>query len=219
MNWIPALVVCSRMVPRPAGPFFLRNSVGKVAAKWPRSGSPSTGAAKRHYWLLRPRAARLSSGRIAMAERSAARLAHQSGGLGVPSSNLGAPTNKPLLYNGFSPRDYMAVQPINGTKRNQNPGSGPESPGESTGAFRTCSDGSELGSQKGFAWTSRLSRVVRMKDGAIFKTLADARAYFLAIEDGREERNHWQSAAEKRGVEAATIQIELALLKEGRLVP
>ena len=29
----------------------------------------------------------------ALAERSAARLAHQSGGLGVPSSNLGAPTN------------------------------------------------------------------------------------------------------------------------------
>ena len=28
------------------------------------------------------------------AERSAARLAHQSGGLGVPSSNLGAPTNE-----------------------------------------------------------------------------------------------------------------------------
>ena len=27
-----------------------------------------------------------------LAERSAARLAHQSGGLGVPSSNLGAPT-------------------------------------------------------------------------------------------------------------------------------
>src|SRR6185503_4289576 len=31
---------------------------------------------------------------LAPAERSAARLAHQSGGLGVPSSNLGAPTNK-----------------------------------------------------------------------------------------------------------------------------
>ncbi len=31
--------------------------------------------------------------RPALAERSAARLAHQSGGLGVPSSNLGAPTN------------------------------------------------------------------------------------------------------------------------------
>jgi hypothetical protein len=31
-------------------------------------------------------------------ERSAARLAHQSGGLGVPSSNLGAPTSKSLQY-------------------------------------------------------------------------------------------------------------------------
>src|SRR4029078_174262 len=30
----------------------------------------------------------------AQSERSAARLAHQSGGLGVPSSNLGAPTIK-----------------------------------------------------------------------------------------------------------------------------
>src|SRR5690348_2220107 len=31
---------------------------------------------------------------VASTERSAARLAHQSGGLGVPSSNLGAPTNR-----------------------------------------------------------------------------------------------------------------------------
>src|ERR1700722_4188302 len=31
----------------------------------------------------------------AISERSAARLAHQSGGLGVPSSNLGAPTKNP----------------------------------------------------------------------------------------------------------------------------
>ena len=29
-----------------------------------------------------------------LSERSAARLAHQSGGLGVPGSNPGAPTNK-----------------------------------------------------------------------------------------------------------------------------
>ena len=36
---------------------------------------------------------------IAAAERSAARLAHQSGGLGVPSSNLGAPTNPSLKSN------------------------------------------------------------------------------------------------------------------------
>jgi hypothetical protein len=33
------------------------------------------------------------------AERSAARLAHQSGGLGVPSSNLGAPTTTVLQNN------------------------------------------------------------------------------------------------------------------------
>ena len=31
---------------------------------------------------------------FAGSERSAARLAHQSGGLGVPSSNLGAPTTQ-----------------------------------------------------------------------------------------------------------------------------
>ena len=30
-------------------------------------------------------------------ERSAARLAHQSGGLGVPSSNLGAPTKNSVI--------------------------------------------------------------------------------------------------------------------------
>ena len=31
-------------------------------------------------------------------ERSAARLAHQSGGLGVPSSNLGAPTTQTIVF-------------------------------------------------------------------------------------------------------------------------
>ena len=47
----------------------------------------------------------------------------------------------------------------------------------------------------------------------------------LAIKDGRQERNHWQSAAQKLmaaaeggSIEAATMQMELALLKEGRLV-
>ena len=34
-------------------------------------------------------------------ERSAARLAHQSGGLGVPSSNLGAPTNRTRRFSHF----------------------------------------------------------------------------------------------------------------------
>jgi hypothetical protein len=36
---------------------------------------------------------------LLLAERSAARLAHQSGGLGVPSSNLGAPTSYMLEAN------------------------------------------------------------------------------------------------------------------------
>jgi hypothetical protein len=35
-------------------------------------------------------------------ERSAARLAHQSGGLGVPSSNLGAPTTQTIVFEQFS---------------------------------------------------------------------------------------------------------------------
>src|SRR5262249_43673972 len=42
-------------------------------------------------WLRSQDAISIVRGR---SERSAARLAHQSGGLGVPSSNLGAPTNK-----------------------------------------------------------------------------------------------------------------------------
>ena len=37
----------------------------------------------------------------ALTERSAARLAHQSGGLGVASSNLAAPTNKTPKNKGF----------------------------------------------------------------------------------------------------------------------
>jgi len=75
-------------------------------------------------------------------------------------------------------------------------------------------------------WTIRLTRLVKIRGGGALKTLADAGRYVLAIDDGREERNHWQSAARKLmeaaeggNVEAATIQIELALLKEGRLVP
>jgi hypothetical protein len=40
-----------------------------------------------HHWPI-------SAILFGRSERSAARLAHQSGGLGVPSSNLGAPTSK-----------------------------------------------------------------------------------------------------------------------------
>src|SRR5580700_18976 len=44
-------------------------------------------------------------------ERSAARLAHQSGGLGVPSSNLGAPT---ILPGGIVARQCSVDQPAAG---------------------------------------------------------------------------------------------------------
>src|SRR5205823_10642107 len=46
--------------------------------------------------------AHLREHRNSAAERSAARLAHQSGGLGVPSSNLGAPTRLSPNYQCFS---------------------------------------------------------------------------------------------------------------------
>ena len=38
----------------------------------------------------------LDTATLEPSERSAARLAHQSGGLGVPSSNLGAPTTQDM---------------------------------------------------------------------------------------------------------------------------
>ena len=51
-----------------------------------------------HYCDSDPNAVDATKAHISPAflvsERSAARLAHQSGGLGVPSSNLGAPTIK-----------------------------------------------------------------------------------------------------------------------------
>ena len=46
------------------------------------------------------------------AERSAARLAHQSGGLGVPSSNLGAPTIKIPLKSELSAGLVQACEPV-----------------------------------------------------------------------------------------------------------
>ena len=56
-------------------------------------GGIALGAARFAAAGARPCACAPGSVAIATAERSAARLAHQSGGLGVPSSNLGAPTN------------------------------------------------------------------------------------------------------------------------------
>ena len=61
-------------------------------------------------------------------ERSAARLAHQSGGLGVPSSNLGAPTIKPFENQRFSERARRVIADARGTKRHQSAHNGTEIP-------------------------------------------------------------------------------------------
>jgi hypothetical protein len=94
-------------------------------------------------------------------ERSAARLAHQSGGLGVPSSNLGAPTNqiKDLeghfrtaaspKSDGETPGKRGNVIPrwlsVHGSSK---PRAGHLSPGASTTSERTvATDMAELGIQ------------------------------------------------------------------------
>jgi hypothetical protein len=53
------------------------------------------------------------------AERSAARLAHQSGGLGVPGSNPGAPTKKCKYFKYFMGLRAFADQGENGTERHE----------------------------------------------------------------------------------------------------
>jgi hypothetical protein len=59
-------------------------------------------------------------------ERSAARLAHQSGGLGVPSSNLGAPTTKTPDFIGFPSGQRAGVGAQKPNEKRQNPYIGDE---------------------------------------------------------------------------------------------
>ena len=63
------------------------------------------------------------------AERSAARLAHQSGGLGVPGSNPGAPTKIFKHFNYFIESASFANLGENGTERHQSAYIGAKSPG------------------------------------------------------------------------------------------
>src|ERR1700722_3723029 len=63
--------------------------------------------------------------RLWLSERSAARLAHQSGGLGVPSSNLGAPTNNLLTYNEILHRGSLVASTRNGVGSNMEAGTVP----------------------------------------------------------------------------------------------
>jgi hypothetical protein len=74
-------------------------------------------------------------------------------------------------------------------------------------------------------WSSRLTRVIVTRNGQELFTLAQARAYILALGSGVNQRQHWQQAAallleaRKTGskVMAATDQMVLALFIEGRL--
>src|SRR2546421_11340552 len=61
-------------------------------------------------------------------ERGAAWLAHQSGGLGVQSSNLSAPTNKPQQNKPFSHTFRSAFFHQNGTEQRQSAKIGTEIP-------------------------------------------------------------------------------------------
>jgi hypothetical protein len=63
------------------------------------------------------------------AERSAARLAHQSGGLGVPGSNPGAPTKIIKYFKYFMGLRAFADPGENGTERHRSAYIGAESPG------------------------------------------------------------------------------------------
>src|ERR1700757_481225 len=63
------------------------------------------------------------------AERSAARLAHQSGGLGVPGSNPGAPTKIVKYFKYFMGLRAFGDPGENGTERHRSAYIGAESPG------------------------------------------------------------------------------------------
>jgi hypothetical protein len=80
-------------------------------------------------------------------------------------------------------------------------------------------------STKNRGWSARLSRSLTLRDGTRLKTLADARAFVLALPPGDQERNAWQRAAAllieaaETGddVRTATEQVRLALSLQAML--
>jgi hypothetical protein len=61
------------------------------------------------------------------------------------------------------------------------------------------------------------------KDGGVLHTIADARAYMLALPKTRKLRAHWQLAnrlfQQEAGAAALTRQVHLALFMDGKLAP
>jgi hypothetical protein len=75
-------------------------------------------------------------------------------------------------------------------------------------------------------WSARLSRSIELRDGTELDTLADAANFILALPEHYQDRKSWKRAtellmksAEQDGdIEAATEQLERALLLEARYV-
>jgi len=73
-------------------------------------------------------------------------------------------------------------------------------------------------------WSTLLSQPIVTHDGRRLVTLADARAFVLALPEANQERTAWQTAtklliaaAERRGdVSAATTQVRIALYLQAR---
>jgi hypothetical protein len=61
------------------------------------------------------------------------------------------------------------------------------------------------------------------KDGGVLHTIADVRAYVLALPKPRKLRPHWQLAnrllVQEAGAAALTRQVHLALFMDGKLAP
>jgi hypothetical protein len=74
-------------------------------------------------------------------------------------------------------------------------------------------------------WRRKLSAPLQVRDGPTLRTLADARAWMLlAVPPDVQEYTAWQAAARKMleaadggDIDAATLQLELALFTTGKL--
>jgi hypothetical protein len=69
--------------------------------------------------------------------------------------------------------------------------------------------------------SQKLTRPLPTKDGGTLRTVAEARAYMLALSESRELRTQWQRAAElllaEADVGAFSKQVELALFYDAKL--
>jgi hypothetical protein len=76
-------------------------------------------------------------------------------------------------------------------------------------------------------WHGNLARPLTLRDGAVLSTLADARAFILALPDHVQRHQAWQYAAkllvaaaeDDDFLETATNQVELALFLDARNIP